>query len=564
MKKRRYVLSIVVVLLLCMSVMGCGKTESVQELDVAQSIGGNTFEEARTTPYGKYPECDTYTLGKMAGGNNSNMPKGDTYENNAYTRYLKEMLNVQNKDTFEAYEDYDEVVAMTIATKEIPDIMVVSTLEDVQQLVKEDMIEDLTDSYNNCASERIKDIYASYGESFFDNVTFDGKMMAIPETNIDDGPTMLWLRKDWLDALGLEEPKTMDDVEHIVAEFMEKDPGNNGKGETTGLMCDTNLVGESGYSYEYQLDVLFAGYGAYPRQWLVENGNITYGSVKPEVKRALAKLQQLYADGILDKQFLVRTTTNMIELIEDGKCGAFFGPWWAPNNPLMSAISQNPEADWQPYMMSTGADGSVSYCMQNPSYKYVVVRKGYKYPEVAIKIINVMYDYLRYEDKTASEISKYYQMNVDVTARPISINVDYQDALTRCYNDLVKVMDGDMEKDELELLEASYYNSCKSYLESGGQASVEDWAAYTSRITACKLLNETDIHKVPSVYFGETVTMKEKWWKLRELEKDTFLQIVTGVASLNAFDTFVQQWNAEGGGQITSEVNQAVKGQISK
>lgn len=564
MKKRRYVLSIVVVLLLCMSVMGCGKTESVQELDVAQSIGGNTFEEARTTPYGKYPECVTYTLGKMAGGNNSNMPKGDTYENNAYTRYLKEMLNVQNKDTFEAYEDYDEVVAMTIATKEIPDIMVVSTLEDVQQLVKEDMIEDLTDSYNNCASERIKDIYASYGESFFDNVTFDGKMMAIPETNIDDGPTMLWLRKDWLDALGLEEPKTMDDVEHIVAEFMEKDPGNNGKGETTGLMCDTNLVGESGYSYEYQLDVLFAGYGAYPRQWLVENGNITYGSVKPEVKRALAKLQQLYADGILDKQFLVRTTTNMIELIEDGKCGAFFGPWWAPNNPLMSAISQNPEADWQPYMMSTGADGSVSYCMQNPSYKYVVVRKGYKYPEVAIKIINVMYDYLRYEDKTASEISKYYQMNVDVTARPISINVDYQDALTRCYNDLVKVMDGDMEKDELELLEASYYNSCKSYLESGGQASVEDWAAYTSRITACKLLNETDIHKVPSVYFGETVTMKEKWWKLRELEKDTFLQIVTGVASLNAFDTFVQQWNAEGGGQITSEVNQAVKGQISK
>ena len=564
MKKRRYVLSIVVVLLLCMSVMGCGKTESVQELDVAQSIGGNTFEEARTTPYGKYPECVTYTLGKMAGGNNSNMPKGDTYENNAYTRYLKEMLNVQNKDTFEAYEDYDEVVAMTIATKEIPDIMVVSTLEDVQQLVKEDMIEDLTDSYNNCASERIKDIYASYGESFFDNVTFDGKMMAIPETNIDDGPTMLWLRKDWLDALGLEEPKTMDDVEHIVAEFMEKDPGNNGKGETTGLMCDTNLVGESGYSYEYQLDGLFAGYGAYPRQWLVENGNITYGSVKPEVKRALAKLQQLYADGILDKQFLVRTTTNMIELIEDGKCGAFFGPWWAPNNPLMSAISQNPEADWQPYMMSTGADGSVSYCMQNPSYKYVVVRKGYKYPEVAIKIINVMYDYLRYEDKTASEISKYYQMNVDVTARPISINVDYQDALTRCYNDLVKVMDGDMEKDELELLEASYYNSCKSYLESGGQASVEDWAAYTSRITACKLLNETDIHKVPSVYFGETVTMKEKWWKLRELEKDTFLQIVTGVASLNAFDTFVQQWNAEGGGQITSEVNQAVKGQISK
>lgn len=564
MKKKRCVLSIAMCVLLCTSVMGCEKTETIEESSERQSIVENTLEEARTTPYGKYPECITYTLGKMTGSNNSNMPKGDTYENNAYTRYLEKMLNVKNKDVFEAYEDYDDVVSMTIATKEIPDIMVVSTLEDVQKLVRAGLVEDLTDSYNNCASERIKDIYASYGESFFDNVTFDGKIMAIPETNIDDGPTMLWLRKDWIDKLGLEEPKTMSDVEHIVAEFIEKDPGNNGAGETVGLVCDTNLVGESGYSYEYQLDILFACYGAYPRQWLVEDGEVSYGSVKPEVKEALAKLQQLYADEILDRQFLVRTNTNMIELIENGKCGAFFGPWWAPNNPLMSAISKNPEADWQPYMISTREDGSVSYCMQKPSYKYVVVRKGYEYPEVAIKIINVMYDYLRYEDKNASEISKYYQMNVDVTARPISINVDYQDALTRCYNDLVKVMEGEMQESELELLEASYYNSCKSYLESEDQASVEDWAAYTSRITACKLLDETEIHQVSSVYFGETPTMKEKWWKLKELEKDTFLQIVTSVAPIDKFDAFVKQWEEEGGTKITKEVNRAVKEQISK
>lgn len=554
-KKIRFLLA----LSMCFLIGGCLKTDIEPKTEKKKENVISDMEIASTTPYGKYPELVTYSLGKMTGKDHSNMPAGDTYEDNAYTRYLKNMLNVQNENVFEAYEDYDDVVTMSIETQEIPDVMVVSTIDEVQRLVEEDMIEDLTQAYYNCASTRIKAIYSSYGASFFDNVTFDGKMMAIPETNIEDGPTMLWLRKDWLDKLGLEAPETMDDVEHIVSEFIKKDPGNNGKGNTVGLVCDVNLVGESGYSYEYQMDILFACYDAYPRQWLVdEDGRISYGSVQPEVKEALAKLSEMYANGILDNEFLLRTNTNIIELIEKGKCGAFFGPWWAPNNPLMSAKSQDPEADWEPYIIATDDDGSVSYCYRNPSYKYVVVRKGYEHPEVAVKILNVMYDYLRYNDTRAEEISKYYRLNADMTARPISINIDYSNALNRCYQDLVEALNGKKKTEDMELLEASYYTSCKSYLENGENASVEDWAAYTSRITACRLLNEADIKVVKSVYFAQTDSMKEEWWKLRELEEEAFLKIVTGVEDIDAFDDFVMQWKDKGGDRITKEVNEAV------
>ena len=553
---------LLLVLALCLLISGCVKSDKEVETTLEQKASILDMETASKTPYGKYPELITYTLGKMTGGNNSNMPGEDTYENNAYTRYLKNMLNVQNEDAFEAYEDYDEVVSMSIETGEMPDVMVVSTIEDVKKLAEKGMIEDLTDAYQNCASTRLKAIYSSYGGSFFDNVTFDGKIMAIPETNIEDGPMMLWLRKDWLDKLGLEEPETLDDVEYIVSQFVENDPGNNGEGNTVGLVCDQNLVGESGYSYEYQMDILFACYDAYPRQWLVEeDGSISYGSVKPEVKEALAKLSKMYKNGILDNKFLLRSDTNIIELIEDGKCGSFFGPWWAPNNPLMSAKSKNPEAEWKPYMIATDEDGSVSYCYRNPSYKYVVVRKGYEHPEIAVKILNVMYDYLRYQDTNATEISKYYQLNVDITARPISINVDYQNALNRCYQNLMDVLENSAKEEELELLEASYYKSCKAYLEDEETASVEDWAAYTSRITACRLLNEADIKVVKSVYFPETDSMKEEWWKLRELEEETFLKIVTGVEEIDAFDAFVAKWEENGGSKITEEVNQTISSQ---
>ena len=74
------------------------------------------MEQAKITPYGKYPELITYSLGKMTGANNSNMPEGDTYEDNAYTRYLREFLNIQNKNMFEASDAYDDTVDMAIVT----------------------------------------------------------------------------------------------------------------------------------------------------------------------------------------------------------------------------------------------------------------------------------------------------------------------------------------------------------------------------------------------------------------------------------------------------------------
>lgn len=98
----------------------------------------------------------------------------------------------------------------------------------------------------------------------------------------------------------------------------------------------------------------------------------------------------MYETGILDNNFLLRTSSNIIELVVNGQCGSFFGPWWAPNNPLMEAVGTDPEADWQPYLIETDDDGSTSYHSQQPSYKYVVVRKGYEHPEVACKIVSVL------------------------------------------------------------------------------------------------------------------------------------------------------------------------------
>lgn len=551
---------IINLLILC----GCGDsgaTLSTRENAETKEEYEAALYTARTTPYGKYPEQLTYTLGKLSGANNSNLPDGETYENNAYTRLLNERLNVQNQDVFEAMdEQYTDSVTMVIAQNDLPDVMIVEDLDELQYLVDNDMIADLTDSYNNCMSDTIKNIYGSYGRDILDVVTFGGKIMAIPETNISDGPNLIWLRKDWMDALGLSAPRTLPDVEEIIRQFKEKDPGHNGAGNTVGLVCDTSLCGGCGYSSEYTLDIIFAAYGAFPKQWIYdEDGNVVYGSVQPEAKEALAHIHELYKEGILDQDFLMRTSSNLIELIVDGQCGSFFGPWWAPNNPLMQAVEQNKDAEWQPYLIATEESGLTSYHTQNPSGKYIVVRKGYEYPEIACKIVSVLFDYLRYNDRDNQEIVDYYKENVDPTARPFAINVDYNNALQICYGELNHVFAGDKSADDLNVLEYSYYEACESYLKDAENASAEDWAAYTSRITACKILNDGRTNKVESLYFGETETMVTDWWSLENLESDTYLKIVTGESSLDEFDRFVENWYQNGGETITKEVRAEIE-----
>ena len=253
---------------LCMT-CGCAGGE-VRHYNTGQEVSEETrraWEKAETTPYGSYPELVTYTLGQMNGANNSNLPQGNTYEDNAYTRYLRQMLNIQNENVYMESEDrYDEFVNIIVKDRTLPDILVVSDRETLKELVENDLVEDLTDVFEKCTSPRIKAMYESYGNGLLDSGRFDGKLMAVPETVIDHGPCLLWLRKDWMDQLGLEEPETLEEGFEIVEAFVKNRMGAGQGEEPVGLVCDTDLVGST--SSSYSLDPVFDSFGANPQSWV--------------------------------------------------------------------------------------------------------------------------------------------------------------------------------------------------------------------------------------------------------------------------------------------------------
>lgn len=531
------------------------KPEDEADVSAVESSSGvgteAAWEVASTTPLGKYPELVTYTLGKITAENNSNMPGGDTYEDNNYTRYIRELLNVQNVDTMEGqgHNQYEQVEMMAVQEGKIPDIMVVTSKDILDTLVEQDLIADLTEVYENCTSGRIKDMYASYGEDKMGVVTYDGKLMAFPETEVYTGPALLWLRKDWMDELGLEEPETLEDAMEVIRMFVRENPGNAESGNV-GLVFDPTMTGKSDQCFS--LEPIFDYYHAYPQKWIQnEDGEMVYGSVTEETKTALEKLHEWYEDGILDHDFMLRNANNLPALLENGQSGAFFGWWWAPNNPL-SSIEQN-GAEWKPYLF-TDEEESVSTAISYGRHYCIVARKGFEHPEIIPKVLSALFDYARYDGKEeAEEVGQYLGMNVDPTATPFVINIDYSDAIFRVSANIQSVMDGKMEYSNLTVLEQGYYNSCQEYLNSYQNSTNWQWAAYTSRITAVSQLAQADIHYVNEGYTQQFDQLTSD--DLLSKEEAEFITIVIGEQPIAHFDTFVEEWYENGGNELTIAAN---------
>lgn len=523
------------------------------------SAGGDASEEelwqeAETTPLGKYPETVVYTLGKIAGTNNANLPVGDTFEDNAYTRYLKEILNIQNENVFALPADgsYEEALAAAISDRDIPDVLVVSGRDNLARLVESGMVEDLTEVYRQCTTDTIKEMYASYGDSMLDSATFDGKLYAFPNAEIDDGAMMLWLRADWIRELGIEEPETMEEAMDVIEAFVKNDVA--GGGETVGLACSTGLI--AGSDETYGVDAIFTKFGSAPENWILgSSGQVEYGSLTPETKEALGYLNELYERGVLDTRFLLRKTENIDDLVTEGKCGAIFGRWWAPNNPLIYSYDADHSANWKPYFFTAEEENQVQTFVSYDDRMYVVVRKGYAHPEIVGKYVSAIFDYSRYQDNQyAREVNEYFSINVDPTARPMNINVDYKDALYRSGANIRKALTNEISITELSGLEKSYYDTCRSYVD-GNLTTANGWAAYASRVTAVDTLTAGDIPEETLLYIGDVDAEIPE--ELQELEQQTFLQIIVGEKPLDYFDTFVETWYQNGGEELTEKIRGA-------
>ncbi len=536
----------------------CGEGDQTQKEPV-------TVKEEGLGNYQELLEC---TMGRRTLAN-PKFPDGDSYEDNAYTRYVRDKLNVQIIDEFEANgEDYDRQVSLAIASGELPDVMYIGSKDILDELVENELVEDLTEVYKTYASDYIKEIYDSYDGRCLATATYNDRLMAIPGTNLDSAPCVAYIRQDWLDQTGLavnqdgDHCLTIDELELIARTFLEKDPG--GTGNPVGMAFTSYLTADDYGVSGYTINSVTSAFRAFPKVWIRdEKGDVVYGSTTENMKQTLGRLAQWFEEGILDPQFGTRTWDDITALLTNGQLGIAFGPWHLPDWLLNNVKSMDPQAQFSAFAVCDES-GRVHVTHSNANGGYMVVRKGYSNPEVIIKLLNLFFDDIinnKNLQQEAPEVDAYVKNGVDNSAKPFQVEVNSYTSLLDDYADIKNCLNGDISMDEVRTVESkSIVESIQNYLADPDEAEVNDWAKYTSRMCGIELIdsltkNDGFAWEDP-VFRGTTKTMKKSGANLGKMEEEVFVGIVTGAQPLEAFDQFVADWKKQGGAAITEEIEE--------
>src|SRR5690625_1205597 len=229
----------VLFIILTSLIVACTSEESSEGNNKAENTGNNQGSETVSgdmDPFGKYEEPITIAIGAEVDPSDTSLEPGETPLNNKYVNNVKENLNINVEHYFTASpSNMDQKISLAIASNDLPDAMVVGPVE-LRQMVEADQIADLTEIYDTYISDEIREVIDSTDGIAIDNATFDGKLMAIPNAQSGaDGIHNLWIRQDWLDNLGLEVPKTVEDLKEVARAFTEDDPNETGEDDTIGL-----------------------------------------------------------------------------------------------------------------------------------------------------------------------------------------------------------------------------------------------------------------------------------------------------------------------------------------
>lgn len=479
---------------------------------------------------------------------------GDTYDDNPWYREYKDRFNIEVTNDWVVSSDYTTKLNLAIADGSLPDVFFCKA-DQFQQLYEAGLIWDLTDVYEQYASDTLKS-YMEQEADTFETAKRDGKVYAIPQLSygVIDQINQIWIRHDWMESSGLSAPKSIEDVEAVARAFM-KEHGGYGITEDKDL-TSFKLLSPAWGAY------LVAG-GAYSGIWMeTADGSLGYSSVQPEVKDALAAYSQWYKDGIINPEFTSQDMTQMSQEVVSGTVGINpFYQWWGDDPGVAVIGNLGTEAIFDAHEIPSATGKEVKFPITFPNYGYIVVSKNCENPEAAIKLLN-LFAYLS-DDAAGKEDPEWLNNFFDKAYPVIPYGLRVFNPNTD-YDQYVQVS-GALEQGEgvdvtaLGKNSAKYYN-CVDYIKNGTPASVADYCQqgngeYAAYYTSKNVLDSGRIIK-DAMWGAPTATLSTMGTTLDDILIEGFTQIIVGQKPVEYFDTVVESWKAAGGDQATQEINE--------
>lgn len=325
-----------------------------------------------------------------------NSPSGVTVSTNFFAKWIQDKFGTPNNIDVQLtpVQRSEEITKLNVlmSTGDAPDIVFTYDAGVVFNYVKSGGLTDLSAALKSDGPNLSKYLGADllkYGQ--FDG----GKQYAIPAKRVIRGIHSSIIRKDWLDKVGLPEPKSIDELVTVLKAFKEKDPGGTG-----GKVIPMGLsIGSNGPSSTYEQFLYAFLKPATDEQFSTQSQKLEGHDVPilmAGFKDGVKKLNELYNAGLVSPDFGLDKDKKKLQAdIANGLVGFstldINEPFQVTTPNILNTLQKtNPSASLLPIEPYKNSEGKYIKPLYDPTGLFVMVPKNSKHATEAIKYLDWM------------------------------------------------------------------------------------------------------------------------------------------------------------------------------
>lgn len=438
-----------------------------------------------------------------------------------------------------------------MASGDLPDAMIVSK-EMFLVLAENGVLKDVSEEFNSYDGERWLGIKNSYTADHWESGMYEGEMLGIPYAeNFYNGTSVMWIRKDWLDKVGMEVPTTIDELEAVAQAFVDNKLGGDA---TIGI--GLTKMGDWGGD----ISSIMAAYGVPLQTWVEKDGKYVYSNTLDENKDGLLRLQEMYKKGLIKSDFSVSDIRD--EEVANGVCGLYFAPGWHGVTSINASLLNDETAVWTAAPIPT-LDGERVVQTTNASVgRFLVFNADFEHVDAFFRMKELeAYVYYEANENTPEEAELYKLRSI----------TNEDGSLFTSWN--LMVFRG-MQRGDLDLYKAKLM--CDAWDANAGDGSslpVMVSATYErildgvngdrtqlrlfhTYIEGYRIVNELLAEgMVQGGYNGpltENMTLYQK--TINDELNAAMVKVIMG-EDISVYEAAVESWYANGGQDITDDVN---------
>lgn len=242
---------------------------------------------------------------------------------------LEEQTNIDLEWEMVKASDWSTKLNLMFSSGEYPDLILASNgngaVDDEEYGVTQGLLVPLDDYIQKYMPNYTARIAAESSDPTVGMAASDGKVYSVGNLvgqNINTS-AHTFINQEWLTALGLSEPTTVDELTEVLRAFKTGDPNGNGQADEIPLEMglDTGFTG-----FRYILPMF--GIPADNDLWIYidENKQVQFAPTQEGFRDAVEWLHQMYEEGLTDPEILSQDGNTVDSKLKEGNVG-FFTLW---------------------------------------------------------------------------------------------------------------------------------------------------------------------------------------------------------------------------------------------